>query len=30
VDEAYLGMAQSIKRALGPNNVLIPGNIFDV
>jgi len=30
VDEAYLGMARSIKRALDPNNVLNPGKIFDV
>jgi glycolate oxidase len=30
VDEAYLGMVRSIKRALDPNNVLNPGKIFDV
>jgi glycolate oxidase len=30
VDEAYLGMARSIKRALDPNNVLNPGKIFDM
>jgi glycolate oxidase len=30
VNEAYLGMARSIKRALDPNNVLNPGKIFDV
>jgi glycolate oxidase len=30
VDEAYLGMVRSIKKALDPNNVLNPGKIFDV
>jgi glycolate oxidase len=30
VDEAYLGIVRSIKRALDPNNVLNPGKIFDV
>jgi glycolate oxidase len=30
VDEPYLGMVRSIKRALDPNNVLNPGKIFDV
>jgi glycolate oxidase len=30
VDEAYLGMVRSIKRALDPNNVLNPGKIFDL
>ena len=30
VDEAYLGMVRSIKRALDPNNVLNPGKIFDM
>jgi glycolate oxidase len=30
VDEAYLGMARSIKRALDPNNVLNPGKIFEM
>ena len=30
VDEVYLGMVRSIKRALDPNNVLNPGKIFDL